>query len=96
MIPTFPKFKSLELSDRAEVERFTSRHPPYSDYNFTSLWCWDIYERVLLSQLDGNLIVRFTDDATGEPFYSFFGYNTASSTKLAEKLISVVPSLIKC
>ncbi len=88
MIPTFPKFKRLELSDRSEVEQFTSQHPPYSDYNFTSLWCWDIYDRVLLSQLDGHLIVQFTDDATGEPFYSFFGSNTEFSVKLADKVFS--------
>jgi hypothetical protein len=87
MIPTFPKFKRLELSDRPKVEQFTSRYPPYSDFNFTSLWCWDVYGQVLLSQLDDHLIVRFTDDTTGKPFYSFLGSNKELSWKLAETLL---------
>jgi uncharacterized protein len=87
MIPEFPQFKRLELSDRPEIESITGRQPPYADYNFTSLWCWDIYERVLLSQCDGHLIVRFTDDVTGEPFYSFFGPSSVLSANVAQKLL---------
>jgi uncharacterized protein len=87
MIPTFPEFKRLELPDRLEIEQFTSRHPPYSDYNFVSLWCWDVHDRVLLSQLHDHLIVRFTEDVTGVPFYSFIGSNGKLSLDIAEKLL---------
>ena len=42
MLPEFPQFKKLELSDKEEVEKFTSKFPPYSDFNFVSMWSWDI------------------------------------------------------
>ncbi len=32
MIPKFPNFKKIELSDRADVEKFTLKYPPYSDF----------------------------------------------------------------
>ncbi len=54
MIPEFPNFKKLELSDREEVESVTNKFPPYSDFNFTSMWCWDINEDMRLSKLNGN------------------------------------------
>lgn len=79
MIPTFPKFKKLELSDRAEIESITRRYPPYSDYNFTSMWCWDTKGEVSLSTLNQNLVVGFTDYISREPFLSFIG-----STKVVE------------
>jgi len=42
MIPEFPQFKNLELTDKIDVEKFTSKFPPYSDFNFVSMWSWDI------------------------------------------------------
>lgn len=75
MLPLFPKFKSLELSDRSDVEEITKIYPPYCDFNFLSMWSWDVRSEIRLSQLEGNLIVKFTDYLTGEPFYSFFGEN---------------------
>lgn len=80
MIPEFPSFKRLEISDKSDVETFTSRFDSYSDFNFISLWSWDIKEEVQLSQLYGNLIVRFNDYLSGEPFYSFLGSSELSET----------------
>lgn len=34
MLPEFPKMKSIELSDREDVEKITKKYPPYSDFNF--------------------------------------------------------------
>ncbi len=73
MIPEFPEFKKLELSDREEIEKLTSKFPPYSDFNFVSMWSWDIKGEIRLSMLNSNLTVRFTDYLTGELFYSFLG-----------------------
>lgn len=87
MIPEFPKFKKLELSDREEIEKITNKFPPYSDFNFTSMWSWDIKGEMRLSKLNGNLIVRFNDYQTGEPFYSFIGANETADT--ARKLIEL-------
>lgn len=80
MIPKFPKFKKLELSDKNEIEKHTSKYPPYSDFNFTSLWSWDTSGRRMISELNGNLVVRFTDYCINKPFLSFLGTNKRALT----------------
>lgn len=80
MIPTFPNFKKLELTDKEEVEKFTSKFPPYSDFNFTSLWIWDTNGERMLSKLNENLVVCFTDYLTGKPVFSFLGTNKIEQT----------------
>src|SRR3989338_5939738 len=87
MIPKFPKFKKLELSDKKDIEKFTSKFPPYSDFNFVSMWSWDIKGEMRISILNENLVVRFTDYITGEPFFSFLGNNKVNET--AEALIDL-------
>jgi hypothetical protein len=87
MIPEFPNFKNIELSDRQEVEKITSKYPPYSDFNFSSMWSWDTEEKMKLSLLNNNLVVKFTDYITSEIFYSFLGNNNSSDT--AEKILNL-------
>ena len=85
MIPIFPQFKSLEWSDREAVLQFTSAFPPYSDFNFVSMWAWNTREKMMLSQLHGNLVLLFYDYMTELPFLSFIGENSATET--AHRLI---------
>lgn len=80
MIPVFPRFKKLEISDKAEVESFTSTVPPYSDFSFASMWLWNHKDETVLSNLNGNLVVRLTDSRTGESFYSFLGKSSCNET----------------
>ncbi len=79
-IPLFPDFRPLRSDDRIAVEAFTRNLPPYSDFNFTSLWCWDVFGTGRLAQLNGNLIFRFADYLTGEAFYSFCGDSAVTET----------------
>lgn len=72
-IPIFPDYKKLELSDKAQIEAITKIFPPYSDYNFVSLWSYDTESDLRLSMLNNNLIIRFRDYITSEAFYSFIG-----------------------
>ncbi len=85
MIPNFPEFKKLELSDKDEIESFTKKFPPYSDFNFMSMFSWDIKGDMRVSLLNNNLVVRFNDYITSKPFYSFLGDNDVNET--AEKII---------
>jgi hypothetical protein len=85
MLPQFPQFKSIELSDKEDVEKITNKYPPYSDFNFVSMWSWDIKGEMLISKLNDNLVVKFTDYMTGKPFYSFLGDNKINET--AETLL---------
>jgi hypothetical protein len=64
MIPQFPKFKKIDLADLKEIEQFTKQFSPYSDYNFISLWAWNINDAVCISKLNGNLVVRFINYLT--------------------------------
>lgn len=80
MLPQFPKFKKLEITDRKDIEKITSQYPPYSDFNFLSLWAWDIKGVMRVSQLHGNFVVKFTDYLTSEPFFSFLGNNKVNET----------------
>jgi hypothetical protein len=80
MIPRFPEFKSLEVSDGSDIQEFTKRFPAYSDFDFVTLWSWDVDENRGVSELNGNLIVRFSDYLTGEIFYSFVGMNKMEDT----------------
>src|SRR3989344_3847914 len=80
MIPQFPDFKKLELKDKDEICGLTAQYPPYSDFDFVSMWSWDFKEEIRISSLKGNLVVRFTDYITGEPFYSFLGTKEVNET----------------
>lgn len=84
-LPLFPTFKPLELDDRAEVESLTRRFPPYSDFNFTNLWAWDVRSSVQLSRLGTSLIVRFYDLRAGTAYYSLLGDDGVDD--LASRLI---------
>jgi hypothetical protein len=80
MLPFFPTFKRLEIEDRNDLLCFINNFPSYSDFNFTSLWSWDVQNKREVSILKGNLIIRFTDYVTGEPFYSFLGNENVNET----------------
>ena len=85
MISKFPDFKKITTADRKGVELYTHLYKPYSDFNFTSLWAWDTNGERMISELNGNLVVRFTDYETCEPFFSFLGNNKPKET--AQELI---------
>src|ERR1043165_3627696 len=82
MIPFFPEFKFLEWNDKDNVEKLTKEFPPYSDYNFVSMWSWNTRKKMQVSQLNGNLVLLFYDYVTETPFLSFIGRNDVDDTAL--------------
>jgi hypothetical protein len=97
MLPIFPAFKKICLDDEVSIKEITQRFAPYSDFNFTSLWAWNTKDCIELAVLNHNLVVKFTDYITQEPFYSFIGTNNVDQTaeKLIEQAISenITPTL---
>lgn len=79
-LPKFPQFKALEIQDKDALNKITVKHPPYSDFNFVSLWSWDTEEEIELSELNGNLVIKFTDYIDQSIFYSFIGTNAVDET----------------
>lgn len=84
MIPKFPKFALLSIKHKEHLDNHTLPYPPYSDFNFTSLWSWTFRQGTYIAQLDGNLILKFKDYLTNEPFYTFIG------TKKISKIIDIL------
>lgn len=80
MIPIFPNFKSVDFSDKSDVESYTHKFKPYSDFNFISLWAWDTNDERKISLLNNNLVVLFTDYQTNKPFLSFLGKHKPKHT----------------
>jgi hypothetical protein len=73
MISQFPNFSKLDASFQQEIEAFTSQFKPYSDFNFVSLFSWDVDETAKVAMLNGNLVISLPDYITGNPVYSILG-----------------------
>lgn len=80
MIPQFPRFSKLSLDQKEMIQSFSKSFSPYSDYNFISLWSYNTNDDIELSLLNNNLVVRFSDYITTQPFYSFLGTNNILET----------------
>lgn len=80
MIPNFPQFKSLQISDRAEIEQIANKYDPYSEFDFASLWSWDVNGLYKVSMLNGNLVLILSDHFSDELFYSFLGNEDLAQT----------------
>lgn len=85
MIPYFPKFKKLEISDKEEIENFTEQFQPYSDFNFANLWSWDVNGKTEISKTNNALIIKFIDYEAPRFFYSFLSGSDAN--ELAESIL---------
>lgn len=81
-IPKFPKFKKIELSDEKDIKQFINKFEfaPYADYNFINIWTWDIQGKMMISQLNSNLVILFSDYLSNKQFLSFLGTNLISET----------------
>ena len=80
MISLFPEFKKIKVQDKNEVEKHTRSYPPYSDFNFASLWSYNTQEDSALSNLNGNLVLSMPDYITNKTMFSFFGFNQVPET----------------
>lgn len=82
MIPIFPLTKPLTLEDKPDFDAFLANHHPYSDFNFISLWSYDTNDRVQVSMLNDNLVVRMQDYMDESEFLTFLGTNNQHQTIL--------------
>lgn len=87
MLTTYPEFSRLELSHYEVISKLTSKYPPYSDFNFISLYSWDTDRSTSVSIMNNNLVIRLPDYITSEPVTSVLG-NTNIDDTLQELLRS--------
>lgn len=97
MIKSFPDFEKLDVIHKIELISIAKKIGHYSDYNFTSLWSYDIERDAQISDLFGNLVIKFRDYTTREWLISFIGNNNVNETikiLLAHtKSLGIVPKL---
>ena len=100
-VPIFPEFKSPDISDKVLFDELALQIGIFSDFNFYSFFTWDTKATHSISQLNGNLVAKFSDYTSDKIFLSIFGTNEIENT-VAEifqynsnntqvKLLSLVP-----
>lgn len=73
MIPIFPDFKKIDITSKSDIELFVKNYKPYSTFNFTNLFAWDVKNDRMVSSLNSNLILKSSDYETSDIFYTFLG-----------------------
>lgn len=98
MIATAPHFQPLTLEHKDLVRQVTTRFVPYSDFNFTSLYSWNVDQTTEIAEVHSNLVIKFPHYLTGDPVVSLLGDNRIDET-LAELLdaysaVELVPEAV--
>jgi hypothetical protein len=98
MITTFPEFCNLDPAQRPELESITRLFEPYSDFNFTSLFAWNVDNTTQISILNQNIVIKLPDYLTGKTIYSLLG-NSNIDDSLAQILeevsaLTLVPQVV--
>ncbi len=78
-LPAFPEFSRLTIDHYLTVQKYTEQFPLYSDFAFSTLWCWG-GEGCHLSDLNGNLVIRLPDYTSPDLFTSFIGRQKVNDT----------------
>lgn len=78
-LPKFPNFEKLDISHKNILQTIANNFPS-SDFNFVGLFTWDLDNSVLVSELNGNLVILTSDYLTHQKFYSFIGSNKVDET----------------
>lgn len=90
-IPTFPNFEKICLDFYDEFLCFTKQFKAYSDFNFISMYCWNVDNSVELSKLYNNIVIKLPDYITGEQVYSILGIDKIDRS--INELLETTPTL---
>lgn len=89
MIPQYPKFTKLKKSHAKEIQEFTAQFPCYSDFNFTSLYTWNVDGETEVSYLNNNLVIRLKAYEENRHMYSLMG--TTNIDQSLQELLTITP-----
>ena len=98
MVPKFPKFKNITIKDKELIDSMVLEYPPYCDFNFLNIYCWNAkYSKTKFSMLNNNLVISMLDFTTDNQICSFIGNNNTLDTinRLLEKFqtLTMVPEI---
>lgn len=88
MIPSFPEWKRVELSDREEIRLLTRPFLPNADHSVALLWSWNAGGEIRVSRQGSHLLLRVQNPNTGIPSFSFCGDDDALGNT-ANRLLDV-------
>lgn len=98
MIKKYPHFSKLNLEHFKFIVDFTSAFEPYSDFNFVSLFSWNIDESTEISLLNDNLVIKMPDYLTNDHIVTMIGKNKVNeslSTLLKKDLsLKLIPQTV--
>lgn len=80
MLPEFPDFEPISINSKQRIDKIIGKFPPYSDFNFISMYSWNVDNKMMVSHLDGNLVVKFKDYTSDTSFLSFIGESFIDKT----------------
>lgn len=78
--PTFPLMDRLTIEYKAAIHCATIAFPLYSDFHFTSLFSYDVYNDCQIAILHDNLVIRYRDYITQDRFYTVIGKTHLAAT----------------
>lgn len=73
MIEQFPKFSPLSLDQAGEVANFYHPEHHYSDFNFLSIYSWDVDGATKISVCGQGLLIMLPDYISGEISLAYSG-----------------------
>ncbi|HCS78274.1 TPA: hypothetical protein DIV55_00855 [Patescibacteria group bacterium] len=79
MTPQFPNFQKIQIADKPFFDSYLKSFPPYSDFNFVSLWSYNDGDN-RFCMLNENLVIKLSDYMTNKPLYTFLGKKRVLNT----------------
>lgn len=79
-LPEFPDFRLVKLDDYIFFKHYLKLLPPYSDFNFVSLWSYNTQRDLQYCLLNGNLVLLMRDYIDERPFLLYLGSNQPEHT----------------
>src|SRR5436190_8395862 len=80
MLSKFPRFAPISIESKDSINSVVAKFPPYSDFNFVSLYSYDVKQNMGICELNNSLVVRFKDYTSDKEFLSFIGDSEVDST----------------
>jgi len=87
MLPLFPAFEKLCIEHKEPIQEITKQYPPFSDFNFFSMWCYNTDGNCQVSVLNNSLIAKMKDYTSNKYFFTFLGDHDAED--VIEKLLKL-------
>ena len=70
----------ITIDSLPEIKSFTSNFKPYSDYNFTSIYCWNTDDQAEFTFYNDNLILKMPEYNTDQVTFSLLGTTKIDET----------------